>query len=173
MDRVFEMLAVGLLALAVLAGLALLGRRRGEDEPWPYHLKRPLSRPEQVLFHRLVAALPQHLVLAQVQVSRVLGVNKGANFQAWQNRINRLSFDFVICRPDASVLAAIELDDASHQAPARVEADRRKSRAAASAGLRLIRWTVGDLPSEDEIRAALLPSPPVEGAGPSRRRTAG
>lgn len=171
------LLVVGALVVALLIGLAMMGTRgrgdAGPDEPWPYVLKRPLSRPEQVLFHRLVAALPQHLVLAQVQVSRVLGVKKGANVQTWQNRINRLSFDFVVCGPDASVLAAIELDDASHEAPARVEADRRKSRAAADAGLRLIRWTVRELPAEDEIRAALLAAPPAATPPPPRRGPGG
>src|SRR4051812_4207647 len=53
--------------------------------------------PEQVLYHRLVAALPGEIVLAQVQLSRVLGVKKGFNFNAWHNRINRLSYDFVVC----------------------------------------------------------------------------
>jgi len=45
--------------------------------------------------------------LAQVQVSRVLGVKSGHKFHEWNNRINRLSYDFVVCAKDASVLAAI------------------------------------------------------------------
>ena len=60
--------------------------------------------PDQVLYHRLVKALPEHIVLAQVQVSRVLGVKKGFDFRAWNNRINRLSYDFVVCAKDASVV---------------------------------------------------------------------
>lgn len=64
-----------LVALAVLA-LALLTRRgapAAADGPWPFYAKKPLTAPEQVLYHRLVAALPGHIVLAQVQVCRVLG----------------------------------------------------------------------------------------------------
>ena len=68
------------------------------------------DRPEQLLYHRLVRALPEHIVLAQVQASRVLGVKKGYRFHEWSNRINRLSYDFVVCGKDSTVIAAIELD---------------------------------------------------------------
>src|SRR5262245_27505507 len=47
------------------------------DRPWPFYAKRPLTQVEQVLYHRLVKSLPEHIVLAQVQVSRVLGVKRG------------------------------------------------------------------------------------------------
>ena len=56
------------------------GQRDTSSEPWPFYPKRPLTSPEQVLYHRLVKALPDNIVLAQVQVSRVLGVKKGNNF---------------------------------------------------------------------------------------------
>jgi hypothetical protein len=84
-------------------------------------------------------ALPDHIVLAQVQVSRVLGVKKGSNFNEWNNRINRMSYDFVVCAKDSTVLAAIELDDNSHETSRRAATDEKKNRATADAGLRLIR----------------------------------
>jgi hypothetical protein len=115
-----------------------------------------MSQPEQILYHRLARALPEHIVLAQVQVSRVLGVKKGFSFHEWNNRINRLSYDFVVCEKDAKVIAAVELDDSSHDAPDRALTDERKSRATVDAGLRLVRWHVRSLPTEDAIRAELL-----------------
>ena len=130
-----------------------------DDTPWPFYSKRPLSVPEQVLYHRLVAALPEHIVLAQVQLSRVMGVKKGFNARGWLNRINRMSFDFVVCLKDASVVAAIELDDRSQGSADRIEADIKKSRAAGAAGIRLVRWNVKGLPDSDDIRHALEPSP--------------
>jgi Protein of unknown function (DUF2726) len=128
-----------------------------DDEPWPFYAKRPLSPPEQVLYHRLVAALPDHIVLAQVQLSRVMGVKKGFNVRGWMNRINRMSFDFVVCLKDSTVVAAIELDDRSHQSPDRIEADVKKSRAASAAGIRLVRWNVKGLPDDKDIREAVEP----------------
>jgi very-short-patch-repair endonuclease len=142
------------LSFAVLKKLGLL--RPTQAGPWPFYAKRPLTQPEQVLYHRLIAALPEHIVLAQVQVSRVLGVKKGFNFYEWNNRINRLSYDFVVCKKDSTVLAVIELDDRSHEAANRAETDRKKEKATADAGIRLIRWHVRSLPSEELIRHELL-----------------
>jgi hypothetical protein len=120
-----------LIVLALIAVITLKkkGLLSGASSEWPFYAKRPLSQPEQVLYHRLISALPDHIILAQVQVSRVLGVKKGFNFHEWNNRINRLSYDFVVCTKDSSVLAAIELDDKSHEKDSRAETDKKKERA--------------------------------------------
>jgi hypothetical protein len=162
----FILLAVvvaGLLLLKLL-GLLRTGARR-----WPFYVRKPLSQPEQVLYHRLIRAMPEHIVLAQVQVSRVLGVKKGFRFHEWNNRINRLSYDFVVCGKDSTVIAAIELDDKSHERASRARTDDKKNKATADAGLRLVRWNVRALPSEEAIRAELL-APSI--AGEVRRLTA-
>jgi hypothetical protein len=103
-----------------------------------------------------VKALPEHIVLAQVQLSRALGVKKGFNFHQWNNRINRMSYDFLVCASDSTVLAAIELDDRSHESSARIAADAKKERASAAAGIPLIRWNVKALPNDATIRSAVL-----------------
>ena len=58
-------LLVVVLALVALVIFKKRGRLGGVDGPWPFYAKRPLSSPEQVLYHRLVRALPEHIVLAQ------------------------------------------------------------------------------------------------------------
>lgn len=150
-------LFAALLALAIVA-LAVLKRRIASDgsgDAWPFYVKRLLSSPEQVLYYRLVSALPDYMVLAQVQVSRVLGIKKGFDFHHWNNRINRLSYDFVVCKKDATVLAAIELDDATHESKSRARTDEKKERATAAADLKLIRWHVKALPDQDAIRVTI------------------
>src|SRR6267142_1189501 len=153
-----KIIAIALL-LAAIALVAVLvaarHRRAAGGADWPFYAKKPLSVPEQILYHRLVKTLPDRIVLTQVQLSRVLGVKKGFNFGKWNNRINRLSLDFVVCLKDSTVAAVIELDDSSHQRAARAEADRRKEQALKSAGVTLIRWSVNALPDESTIRAAL------------------
>lgn len=144
-----------LVAIALVLALALRGLSAMGKETWPFYAKRLLSNPEQVLYHRLVKALPECIIFAQVQVSRVLGVKKGSNFHRWNNRINRLSYDFVVCTADGRVVAAIELDDSSHKAASRAATDAKKDRATAAAGVRLIRWGVRALPDEDAIRTAV------------------
>ena len=158
--------ALVLFVLAIVALLILkkLGLLAGGTGPWPFYIKKPLSQPEQVLYHRLIRALPEHIVLAQVQVSRVLGVKKGSNFNEWNNRINRLSYDFVICGKDSAVIAAVELDDKSHNSSTRMSTDAKKDKASSDAGLRLIRWNVRALPSEEIIRAELITPVAISGA---------
>ena len=148
-----------LLIVAVVGFLAILKRRNraaAGPSPWPFYVKRLLTQPEQILYHRLVNSLPRHVVLAQVQMSRVLGVKKGFRFHEWNNRINRMSYDFVICDKAATVIAAIELDDKSHESEHRRDSDAKKSKATTDAGLRLVRWHVKSLPDELTIQRELI-----------------
>ena len=155
MGRFSDVLAISAL-IVVPTLLALLKRRRRDKEVWPFYSKKLLSSPEQVLYHRLVKALPEYEIFAQVQLSRMLGIKKGAPYRSWLNRIDRLSADFVICRKDSSVIAVVELDDASHDRPARRVTDAKKDRALGAAGIRVIRWRVRDLPDIATIRARAL-----------------
>ncbi len=158
--KILTIVVILLVVAAVV--LAIRKKRRGagpDTGPWPFYAKRPLSQPEQVLYHRLVKALPEHIVFAQVQVSRILGVKKGFNFHEWDNRINRLSYDFVVCTKDSTVLAAIELDDKSHEALSRAQTDQKKEKATSAAGVKLIRWHVKSLPDEQEIQSAFARHP--------------
>jgi hypothetical protein len=164
---------IALFIFALIVAIAIFsGYRRSSaaSEPWPFYLKRPLlTQPEQVLYHRLVKALPNHIVLAQVQVSRVLGVKKGSRFHEWNNRINRLSYDFVICDKAAAVIAAIELDDKSHESDSRRATDAKKSKATLDAGLKLVRWQVKSLPDEAMIQLVIIQQDAAFAALPSFR----
>src|SRR5437879_2394381 len=93
--------AVVVLAVALLFAAKL--KVRGADAEWPYYAKKPLTTAEQVLYFRLVRALPDKVVLAQVGLSRLLGVKRGNNYATWFNRISRMSADFVICAKDSTV----------------------------------------------------------------------
>src|SRR6185437_8057039 len=156
MKWLIAVIVVAVLGLLVPAALRRT-KQGGTEGAWPFFAKKPLSQPEQVLYFRLLHALPEHIVLAQVQLSRILGVKKGDNYQSWLNRINQLSADFVVCAKDATVLAVVELDDASHQSERRREADARKTRALEAASLKLIRWNVTQLPDEAIIRSTVAP----------------
>jgi very-short-patch-repair endonuclease len=125
-----------------------------EPERYPFEQTRPLSDREQVLYWRLRKVLPDQMVLAQVALSRIVRVEKGHDFRAWLNRINRMTVDFLVCLPDGSVVAAIELDDASHDIDERLLADARKDKALASAGIKLLRFR--EIPTEQELRKAFL-----------------
>lgn len=150
--------AIIVVVLGVGVAIAVL-RARSSDATttgrWPFSLRAPLTEPEQVLYFRLCQALPDHIVLAQVGMSRFLAVRRGHNARAWYNRINRMSVDFLVCTKDASVIAAVELDDASHQPPDRASADAKKELALNAAGVRLLRWKVGAMPDEAAIQRSI------------------
>lgn len=153
-----KMLLVVIVLIALVAIILVIIERRGASDasnvPWPFYAKKPLTQSEQILYHRLVAAMPQYIVLAQVQLSQVLGVQKGFNFREWNNRINRMSLDFIVCLKDSTIIAAVELDDKTHEKASRIEADAKKGKALSAAGIELIRWHVSALPDEPAIRQA-------------------
>lgn len=158
MNSILLLAIVVVVAVAILAVLKAKSRGGNGDEVWPFYAKKPLSQPEQVLYFRLVQALPDNIVLAQVQLSRLLGVKKGNNFQAWFNRINRMSADFVVCKKDSSIVAVIELDDATHQKEDRRVADAKKDKALSSAEIRVMRWQAKSIPDVAAIQAAFMPN---------------
>ena len=144
---------------AVIAGAVLFLIQKkaatGFDGPWPFYSRKPLSVAEQILYFKLLKALPERIVLCQVALSRLLGVKKGHNFRAWQNRIDRMTADFVVCSKDSSVIAVIELVDATHDSERRRDADAKKNKAFEAAGIRVVRWQAKALPDEETIRSAL------------------
>ncbi len=155
-------LFMGVLITAVVISLvlrALKPRDGAPAQPWPLEAKRQvLTDRERVLYQRLVEALPSHIVLAQVQLLQLLKFKGGKRSYAIFNRISQLSLNFVILKPDTSIMAAIELDDATREREDRRRADVRKTHALKSAGIPLIRWQAKRLPDASTIRATLNPS---------------
>ena len=158
MSSIILLLVIVVVVGVVLAILKAKAQGGAGNEVWPFYAKKPLSQPEQILYFRLVQALPEHIILAQVQLSRLLGVKKGSNYQAWSNRINRMSADFVVCNKDSSIVAVIELDDATHQREDRQAADAKKDKALGSAGIRIVRWQAKAIPDIATIQASFLPN---------------
>jgi very-short-patch-repair endonuclease len=152
-------------ALGALAGLSLIvlaltrGRRQHRlirDEAWPLEPKGALlSDPERRLYRRLIQALPQHSVLPQVQLLQAVRFKRGRWNAGIANRISQLSIDFLIVTPDTSMIAAIELDDGSHDRESRRAADARKTHALKSAGIPLLRWHVQKMPDVARIAAVI------------------
>lgn len=156
----FTLLLVLVVVIAVLAFFKAKSQTASVgNEIWPFYAKKPLSQLEQILYFRLIEALPEHIILAQVQLSRFLGVKKGHNYQSWSNRINRMSADFVVCNKDSSIVAVIELDDATHQKMDRQAADVKKDKVLGAAEIKIIRWQAKAMPDVSAIKTALLSNP--------------
>lgn len=121
------------------------------DEAWPFVAKEVMTGTEQKIYRKLKRALPEFEIMAQVQLSQILGVKKGHNFYKWFNRINRMSIDFVVLNSDLKAVAAIEIDDSTHRDPKRMEADAKKNKAIKSAGITILRWEPETVPDSKVI----------------------
>ncbi|MDP9090212.1 MAG: DUF2726 domain-containing protein [Pseudomonadota bacterium] len=164
-NPVFAVLIALVVAAAVLGAFAAKLKPRDGlfAKPWPLEAKSHLlTESERALYQRLVQILPGHIVLAQVQLLQVLNFKRGQRTQAILNRFNQLSLDFLILNPDTSIVAVVELDDATHTREASRQADARKDHALKSAGVPLIRWNAKALPDRLAILAAI---PTVATAG--------
>jgi len=149
----------------LISSLALVGivfffvrsSREAPREPseYPFEARAPLNDRERELYWRLREMMPADIVLSQVGLSRILRVRAGHDFRIWFKRINRMTIDFLVCRADSTIVAAIELDDAAHGEAERVVADERKVKALESAGIRVLRFRA--TPTDRELREALAP----------------
>jgi hypothetical protein len=149
------------LVLASVSALLLLRRPR-LTKVFPVTAKPLLSRPEQLLYGRLVRAFPGHVVLAQVALSQLLVVDRAdgdGNARSIANRFRQLVADFVLCAPDFTAVAVIELDDRSHRRNVQRERDQRKDRFLQAAGIKVIRLAVSDIPSEAALKALVAAMP--------------
>lgn len=64
----------------------------------------------------------------------------------------------MVCNKDSSIVAIIELDDATHQKEDRQAADAKKDKALLSAGIRIVRWQAKEIPDTEAIQSTLMPN---------------
>jgi hypothetical protein len=124
--------------------------------------KPVLSRPEQMLYGRLVRAFPGHIILAHVALSRLLVVDRtdtAAPGQATTHRFRQWVADFVVCRSDFTALAVVELDDRAKPRDAQRERDRRRDQILHAAGIKVVRLPAGDIPHEPALKALVTTLP--------------
>jgi hypothetical protein len=154
MTMVWTFLLVLMLAVVIVVAAKLRRKDHASSVDWPLYPKKVLTPVEQQFYQRLIRAFPNHVVLAQVSYSQLFGVKRGnrVNYQSIVNRFNRLTADFVLCQRDFATVALFELDDRSHDRPARMSADQRKAGICAAAGVALHRINVNPMPNEAELR---------------------
>lgn len=144
------LLVLAAIVFALRLALARMGGAR-------FKLKSPLlSPPEQELYLKLVDALPDHIVLAQVAFSQMILVEGGNDRENFRKRLTARQkvADFVVCDQAFHVIAVVECDDASHDD----DKDRKRDEIVKEAGAPTIRWRATKLPSRAEIRKAILAS---------------
>ncbi len=129
---------------------------------------RPLlSEPEQLLYSRLVRAMPGHIVLAKVAMSQLLAVERAPTRRHSQydaNQLRQLVADFAVCSLDFSVIAVIEVDRRVRQRETQRVRDHWKNELLRAARIRVIRVPCADIPHEAALKALVNIDPSPEPA---------
>jgi hypothetical protein len=142
-----KIVLIAVSASAALGALILHLRSKRAVEEEAYVRRRPLKSYEQTLYWRLVNALPDHVVLAQVAMNRCITM-RGPH----ASTLGRETLDFVLCNRAMRIQAVIEVEDESLPvADHRAKIRQLKEEALAIAGIRFIRCSPNSLLSEGYI----------------------
>ncbi|MCO5356445.1 DUF2726 domain-containing protein [Acidovorax kalamii] len=145
MKSMLLMLSVLLLVVVGLAFVTASKKNKGGGTGERPRRKAPLTDREQAMFNRLVQALPERVVLAQVSFSALLT----ARAYAVRNTFDRKVADFVICDAAFQVIAVVELDDSSHKG--RAKEDAARDALLTDAGYRVVRYP--RVPDIEQVKA--------------------
>jgi len=162
------------IALVVLVAIAASVKRSPglASANYPYTKCQALFTPAERSFLGVLdqAVGDDYRIFGKIRVADVLepkrGLDKSARLTAF-NRIASKHFDFVLCADDdLSVVAAIELDDASHRRKKRQDRDAFLLSACAAAALPLIQVRAQQSYSVPELRNTMLQALPSRQALP-------
>jgi len=115
-----------------------------------------LLTPTELKFYKLLKkAVSEFEVHAQVAVYQLLKIQSGNESHKIFNRLNRMTFDFVITDSETNVLAIVELDDKSHSRLSAKKRDLKKDSLMSHLNRPLIRIDGASKLTATEIRSLL------------------
>jgi len=129
-----------------------------QDERLPYRSRTfLLSKTEAAFFHSLRrVAGDQYVISMKVRLADVLRCSREGWREGYGNKIVQKHLDFVLCDSrTVRIVAAVELDDASHQRRDRVERDAFLDAAMKSADIPLIHIRAAMQYNVDELAGIL------------------
>ena len=141
----------------VLAILVLLRKK----PPLGYKRVEKIFTPsERKFFIHLQQAIGDDLyIFAKVRAADVLLPKSAKDRSRWQSAFNKVAckhFDYVLCDANLRIVAAIELDDASHNRSDRQERDKFIEWACKSAGVPLVRFKTAKGYDPKDLRQEIL-----------------
>jgi hypothetical protein len=173
-----------LLALSAMLLGALLVRRRVPTAPsarddsldtvqaWPPQAVRVMTLGERQAFEVLRRALPAHVVLSQVPLSRFISVPTRNPYQQWLQRAGRLAVDILVCDYSSRALAAIEVRTAE-ESERSAKRHERLMQVLRAAGVVVYEWNEDALPSVAEVRELFTTNPASPAKDPQAKIDAG
>jgi hypothetical protein len=125
---------------------------------WSPEATRVLRASECIAYVTLRRALPQHMILAQVPLSRFIRVPTRHSYSEWLRRVGQLCADLVVCDHNSQVVAVVEVQAepelTNHRSRRR---QLRVARVLEAAQIPLYVWIDTALPSAEAARDSILP----------------
>jgi hypothetical protein len=144
---------------------------------WPPQATRILTMAERQAFGSLKAGLPDHIVLAQVPLSRFMKVPTRNSYAEWLRRVGLMSVDLVVCDASSHVIGVVDIRAADGRENERArQRHARMDKVLEAAGIPVHVWHEDGIPSASAAREAILgrsasqPAPAPE--HPPRKATA-
>lgn len=155
-------LAVALVVLLLAAGFWLWRRpaRKGRTN---VTARRAFGQSEGLLWSRISVALPDHVVLMSVPLTRFITVRQAGGLGRNQRKLEALAVDFGVFRADGTVSSVVLLEGNDAALTRRQVKLRRKL--LDRAGIKAVNWDPIPLPSVEMIARQLNPEPVQFAAG--------
>ena len=169
-------LIIVVLVLVVGVAALLLVRRRQNAPPvkkkawsmesldtvaaWPPEATRVLTVAERKAYSALRSGLPEHIILAQVPLSRFMKVPTRNSYSEWLRRVGLMSVDMVICDSSSQVIGVVDVRSGEGKENERArQRHARMDRVLQAAGIPVHVWLDNAIPSATAARDALLGMP--------------
>jgi len=153
----YQDIAIAILFLIFVLLILWLFRKK---PPLKYKRVNNIFTASEKRFYRVLQEVVEdrYLIFAKVRVADVLLPVSTKDRSRWRSAFNKVAckhFDYVLCDHDLHILAAIELDDASHNRKDRQERDIFLEWACKSAGFPLIRVKTAKHYDKEALRKTL------------------
>jgi hypothetical protein len=125
-------------------------------QAWPPQAVRVMTLGERQSFEILRRALPGHVVLAQVPLSRFISVPTRFPYSQWLQRAGRLGVDLLVCDFSSRAVAAVEVRTSDESARS-AKRHQRLVEVLRAAGVTVHEWNEDELPTVAEAREMLFP----------------
>jgi len=172
--NLLDPLAAAALTLALVSLTAVLWLRRRASTPrtlladesldtvqaWPPQAVRVMTLGERQAYEILRRALPGHVVLAQVPLSRFISVPTRFPYSQWLQRAGRLGVDLLVCDFSSRAVAAVEVRTSDESARS-AKRHQRLVEVLRAAGVTVHEWNEDALPSVAQARESFMPKATV------------
>lgn len=147
-----------IIALTVFAAIAFSTKGAGQGrnkkgEDWIFGLDKKkktwlINKNEKVLYDVLSSTFPDAVIQCQVSFIQLFGSLTLSQI----GKLGRYSLDFVVCDSQMRIIAAIELNGASHETDRQKKRDMDKKAALNQAGIPFFIYRNENIPSEKVLQ---------------------